>query len=186
MFQEKEKMEYSSCKAPEELKNRIWSSIELEKKKSRVQAQKWIAAAACFVGVVLAGNFMYQESAILKINETPISYFGVQVDENIGNIPYLASGERNKSNQDVVPLEIQVSENAHIEVSTGNLCMDNEGTAETKNVVELNIMEQSVVYWYIDEYEMHATCTVRTESKEYHYAMDKEDASWNIRLEKIK
>ena len=36
MFQENERMEYSNRKAPDELKNRTWSSIQLENKKKVV------------------------------------------------------------------------------------------------------------------------------------------------------
>ena len=88
MFQEKEIMEYRSHKAPEELKNHIWSSIEQEKRKIRMQRQKWIASAACFAAILFAGNFMYQSTAMVKINDVPISYISVQSCEAIRKMPY--------------------------------------------------------------------------------------------------
>lgn len=186
MFQEKEIMEYRSQSAPEELKNRIWSSIELEKRRVRAQRQKWVAAAACFAGVLLAGNIMYQRSAVVKINDVPISYFSVSVEETMENVPALVSEGRNKSLQGMVPLELQVRENAHIKVSEGNLCTDIEGDAEAKEVMEMEIAKDSVVYWYVDEQVMNAHCTITTEIKEYHYVMEKESAGWKIRLEETK
>ena len=80
MFQEKDRMEYSSRKAPDELKNRTWSSIQQEKRRQAKQRRQGLYLAACFAGVLLASNVMYQNSTIVKVNDQPISYFNVSLE----------------------------------------------------------------------------------------------------------
>ena len=170
MFQEKERVEYSSYKAPEELKNRIWSSIEQDKRKHRLQAKKCLAMAACFVGILLVGNFIHQESPVLMINDAPA----------------LVSEGRNKSIQEMIPLELQVSEKAHIKVSAGKLTMDVEGYEEAKEVTEMEVLKNSVVYWCIENDISNALCTVITEDKEYQYVLNKVEDGWKVQLKNTK
>ena len=77
MFQEKDRMEYVNRKAPDELKNRTWSSIQQEKRKTAKQMRQGMYLAACFAVVLLAGNLMYQNSTIEAVWESDYDIFGV-------------------------------------------------------------------------------------------------------------
>ena len=105
MFQEKEKKEYFNQKAPEELKNRTWSSIQQEKRKVEKQRRQGLAMVACFAGLIFASNFVYQNSTIVKVNDVPISYLNVNVGCDDENIPFTISEGRNRELQGGIPME---------------------------------------------------------------------------------
>ena len=94
MFQENDRMEYSSRKAPDELKNRTWSSIQQENKRRAKQRRQGLVMAACFAFVLLAGDVMYQNSTILKVHDMPISYWNVRVEDANGEIPFSISEKK--------------------------------------------------------------------------------------------
>ena len=160
MFQEKEILEYGNTKAPEELKNRTWSSI-------KKQRQQRLSIAACIAVVFLAGNVMYQNSAIVKVKDVPFSI----------------SESRNQKNQSEIPMEISVSENAHIEVSEGTIRIEDSSEDSYVEATELDICEDVVVIWNMEGVkESTAICTITTETKVYQYVAEAEETGWKLRL----
>ena len=183
MFQENERMEYSNRKAPDELKNRTWSSIQQEKRLMAKQRRQGLYVAACFAGVLLVGNVMYQNSTIVKVNDMPISYFSVSVGNESGDIPFTISEERNKEIQGEIPMEINVRERAHVEVSAGTIRTKEDSQNIEKKVTELDISGKTVVWWNMEEESSAiATCIISTETKEYQYVMELEASGWKFRL----
>ena len=183
MFQENERMEYHSKKAPDELKNRTWSSIQQEKRRLAKQRKQGMYLAACFAGVLLAGNVMYQNSTIVKVNDTPISYLSVSVETESGDIPFAISESRNVALQGEIPMEINVSGNAHISVSEGSIRTNYNSDDSENEVTELDIQEKTVVFWLVaDSDETAATCTITTDNQEYLYVMEKDESGWKLRL----
>ena len=183
MFQENERMEYSNRKAPDELKNRTWSSIQQEKRKVAKQRKQGLYMAACFAGILLVSNVMYQNSTIVKVNDVPISYFNVRVGNESGDIPFAISEERNKEIHIEVPMEINVSEDAHVEVSAGTIRIEGESEISEKEVTELDIQGKTVVLWNMkEESSTTATCSIFTETKEYLYVMEQDASGWKLKL----
>lgn len=180
MFQEKDRMEYANKKAPDELKNRTWSSIQQEKKRQRRQG---MYLAACFAGVLLIGNVMYQNSTIVKVNDVPVSYLSVNVGTESGGIPYIASEGRNKEIQSEIPMEIDINGKAHVEVSSGRIRTEKQSETSESEVTELDIQGKTVVVWSMEgEDDSIAICTITTEKEEYQYMMELDEAGWKLRL----
>lgn len=183
MFQEKDRMEYSSRKAPDELKNRTWSSIQQEKRRQVKRRKQGMYLAACFAGVLLAGNVMYQNTTIVKVNDTPVSYWNVSVGTESGDVPFIISETRNKEIQNEIPLEINISGNAHIEVSEGSIRTEHEVEISENEITEMDIQGKTVVFWCMNiADETMATCTIRTETNEYIYVMEQDESGWKLRL----
>lgn len=183
MFQENDRMEYSSRKAPDELKNRTWSSIQQEKRRQAKQRKQGMYLAACFAGVLLASNVMYQNSTIVKVNDKPVSYFNVSVGTESGDIPFAISEGRNKEIQSEIPMEINVSENACIEVSEGTIRTATDSMVSEKEVTKLNISEKTVVIWSVEAgSDAGAICTITTENKVYQYVMESDETGCKLRL----
>lgn len=183
MFQENERMEYSSRKAPDELKNRTWSSIQQEKRRMAKQRKQGLYLAACFAGVLLVSNVMYQNSTIVKVNDMPISYLNVRVENESGDIPFAISEGRNKEIQSEVPMEINVSGNAHVEVSAGTIRIEGDSEISEKEVTELVIQGETIVWWNMKgDSSTIATCTITTETKEYVYVMEQDESGWKLKL----
>ena len=183
MFQEKDRMEYSSRKAPDELKNRTWSSIQQEKKKQAKRRRQGMYLAACFAGVLLASNVMYQNSTIVKVNDVPVSYLNVRVGTGSGDVPFTISEGRNKEIQSEIPMEINVSKAAHVEVSKGTIRTEKDSEVSDKRVSELNICGETVVLWNVEDgSDAIATCTITTEDRVYQYVVTLDETGWKLRL----
>ena len=183
MFQENERMEYSSTKAPDELKNRTWSSIQQEKRKLAKQRRQGMYLAACFAGVLLVSNVMYQNSTIVKVNNTPVSYLNVSVGAESENLFWTISEGRNKEIQGEIPMEINVSGDAHIEVSAGTIRTEKDRGVFEKEVTEMDIYGQTVIIWSLaGEHNSTSTCTITTENKVYQYVVEKDETDWQLRL----
>ena len=187
MFQENEKQEYYNRKAPDELKNRTWSSIQLEKQKVAKRRQRSMVMAACVAGAVLVGNNVFLNSTIVKVNDMPISYLSVQLGDNAISTPAMISEERSNEPQKALSLEIDVENNAHIEVSEGGICKESDEQTQMTSNKELDIQGKTVIFWYVEgDSNITATCTITTDEKEYEYVLEKEYESWRFRLKKAK
>lgn len=183
MFQENDRMEYSSRKAPDELKNRTWSSIQQTKRKQAKQMRQGLYLAACFAGVLLIGNGMYQNSTIVRVNDTPISYLNVSVGTESGDVPFAISEGRNKEIQSEIPMEIKVSGNAHVEVSAGTIRTANNSELSENEMTELDIQGETVVFWSVEgDNNTIATCTITTEHEQYQYVMEMDGTNCKIKL----
>lgn len=181
MFQEKERLEYISQKAPEELKNRTWSSIQQENRKRTKQRRQVLVMAACFAGVLLASNLAYQNSTIVKVNGVLISYMNVSIENN--DIPFAISEKRNEGAPNEVPMEINVRDRAHVEVSEGSIRSQGVSEDQEKEIQELDIMEPTVILWRVNgDSNTIATCTITTEDAQYQYEIEKNESSWKLRL----
>ena len=182
MFQEKDRMEYSSRKAPDELKNRTWSSIQQEKRRLAKQRRQGLYLAACFAGVLLASNVMYQNSTIVRVNDKPVSYLSVSLGTESGDIPFTASEGRNKEVQCEIPMEINVSGRAHVEVTKGSIRVQNSKNPEAK-VKELEIDGKTVIVWSIvGDSNTIANCIITTDDTEFRYMMEMDGECWKLRL----
>ena len=180
MFQEKDRMEYVNRKAPDELKNRTWSSIQHEKKRQRRQGMYF---AACFAGALLMSNVIYQNSTIVKVNEVPVSYWSVDVGTESGAIPYTASEGKNKEIQSEIPMEINIEGNAHVEVSEGTIRTENNSETSEGDVSALDIQGETVVIWNVEKVDdTIAICTITTKTMEYQYVIELDEAGWKLRL----
>ncbi len=176
MFQENERMEYMSQKAPEQLKNRVWSSIQQEKRKATRKRIQSLAIAACFAGVIIASNVMLVGSTVVRVNDVPVSYWST-------DIPLAISQGRNEEIQSKIPMEIDVDKKAHIEVSEGSLYTRQNSEIQDKEVTNLDIQGKTVVFWNIAaDSNTTATCTITTEGKEYQYVMEANESGWKLRL----
>ena len=183
MFQENEKMEYHSIKAPDELKNRTWSSIQQEKKKVAKQRKQVMYVAACFAGLIFASNAMLQSSTIVKVNNKPISYLNVNVGMESGDVPFAISEGRNKEIQGEIPMEINVSGKAQVEVSAGTIRTENDSEISEMKVTILEVQDENVVIWCVDEESSKsATCTITTEQNVYQYVLEATESGWKLRL----
>ncbi len=177
MFRENERMEYFSQKAPTELKNRVWSSIQQEKRKTTRRRIQSLAIAACFVGVFVVSHVMLLNSTILRINDMPVSYWNT-------DIPFAISQGRNKEIQGNIPMEIHVGEEAHIEVSEGSIYTTKNSEIQDEKVTQLHIEGKTVVFWSIStDSNTAATCTITTEGKEYRYVLEANESGWKLRLQ---
>ena len=185
MFQENERMEYFSRKAPDELKNRTWSSIQQEKRKAAKMRTQGLVMAACFAGVVFLGNGFYQNSTIVKVNDVPISYMNVSVETESGDIPFAISEGRNKEIRSEIPMEVNVKGRAHVEVSEGSIRSQQSSEIQEKEVAELDIQGETMILWSIaGDSTTKASCIITTEENEYQYVMEQDESGWKLRLEK--
>lgn len=183
MFQEKERLEYFNEQAPAELKNRTWSSIQQENKRRAKQRRQGLVMAACFAFVLLAGDVMYQNSTILKVHDMPISYWNVRVEDANGEIPFSISEKKNESAPNEIPMEINVSGRAHVEVSEGYIRTQEDSEDSSKEIKELDIQEKTVIFWHVNgDSSTIAVCTITTEDSRYHYVMEKTESNCKIRL----
>ena len=183
MFQEKDRMEYSNRVAPDELKNRTWSSIQQEKKQQAKRRRQGMYLAACFAGVLLVGNGMYQNSTIVKVNDMPVSYLNVHVGTESGDVPFTISEGRNKEIQSEIPMEINVDKTAQVEVSRGTIRTENDSEVSENEKTKLDINGSTVVYWNMESgSETTATCTITTENHVYQYVMEWDETGWKLRL----
>ena len=183
MFQENERMEYFSRKAPDELKNRTWSSIQQEKRKAARMRTQGLVMAACFAGVVLLGNGFYQNSTIVKVNDVPISYLNVSVETESGDIPFAISERRSNEIRSEIPMEINVKGNAHVEVSEGSIRSQQNSQIQENEVTKLDIQGKTVILWSISgDSNTIASCIVTTDDGEYHYVMEQDESGWKLRL----
>ena len=166
MFQEKERVEYLNEHAPEELKNRTWSSIQKRGK----QRRQGLVMAACFAGVLLVSNFMYQNSMIVKIHDAE-------------NSPFTISEKRNEETPDEISMEINVKGRACVEVSHGSIRTEGDSETLEDEVKKLDVEGKTVVVWTLDgDSNIIATCTVTTEEAQYQYLMEKKESGWKLKL----
>ena len=183
MFQEKERMEYYSQKAPDELKNRTWMSIQQEKKKLEPKNRQVLSLAACFAGIILFSNVMLQNSTIVKVNDMPVSYWNVDAGHQSGDIPFTISEGRNKEIRDEIQMEINVSENAQIEVSAGTIHTEVDGDVSQQKNTKLDIQGETVVCWDMEgDDNTIATCTIKTGNEVYQYVLELTETGWKLRL----
>ena len=125
MFDQNQINEYRSAKAPAHLKRQIEHSLI----RSRIQAKRWVAAAACLAVVVCAGMLALQPAAPRRIAMT---YLG----QEIGGAKLAVSGGIAEAAvfgaktivPAGIPLEIQAAKDTKISVSGGTLHLfDGEG-----------------------------------------------------------
>lgn len=186
MFQENERMEYSNRKAPDELKNRTWSSIQQEKRMIAKKRKQSLYIAACFVGILFMCNVMLQNSTIVKVNDRPISYLNVHVENEAGDIPFSISEGRNKEIHGDIPMEIHVSGKAHIAVSKGSIRIQNNTEVSENVATELDIQGKTNIVWSIEGVDnTMATCTITTEDRMFQYVVKADTSGWKMRLKEI-
>ena len=139
--------------------------------------------AACITGALFVSNMMYQNSTIVKVNDVPISYLNVNVGNEDTDVPFTISECRNKEIQSEIPMEINISGNAHIEVSEGYIRRQETSEDSNEKVTQLDIEGKTVILWNMAE-DMNpiATCTITTEETRYQYVLEMKESSWKLRL----
>lgn len=170
MFQKKDIEAYRETQAPVELKNRIQSSIEQQRRRIRKQQMSFLAAAAGFVLILSVGGLFDQNSIIVSVNDTAVSKEGVELYSSVRSGPAMATQAPIQ-----VPMEIQVKENAQVQVSQGTLqSLEADGTS--KEGTELEICEQTVIYWTVEGNTTDIpTCTIITDDETYVYIIVYDD-----------
>ena len=179
MFQEKEIEAYKQIKAPVELKNRIALSV---KKKKRKQSAAIAAAAAGFALFFLTNGWLGYHSTVLSVNQVAVSYQAVQIENHNRGISMLSSEQRS---QIMIPLEINVREEAHIMVSEGVLQRIVE--EEEMPVNQLDILGETVVYWVLDDnIDTNPICTITVGKETYQYLIAYQTGISAFTIQKMK
>ncbi len=144
MFDEKQKKAYSSITAPDELRDRVFASVETENKKGdilvfRSRVSRFIAAAACFVLVAVAVFTVFTDNGI------DVSVNGSEFNKSMS----LALAETNAPAmaRAFSPAEVSVSfdfdSGAFITVDSG--CFDVKG--EESGLTEFSADEDVELIW---------------------------------------
>ena len=169
MFQKKDIEAYQETKAPVELKNRIQSSIEQQRRRIRKQQMSFLAAAAGF-SLILSVGGLFDNSTILSVNDKVVTNEAVEIYSTA------RSGSVAISTAMQVPMEIQIKESTQVQVSHGTLqLLEADGTSEERT--ELEISENALIYWNVDANTTSTpTCTITTNDKTYVYVMEYDDA----------
>jgi len=187
MFQEKDIEAYQSIKAPVELKNRIRLSVELQRRKRRRQSVAVLSAAACFAIVLFAGGNLRNTSTIISVNDTAVSYEAVELGATSSYDIATANVGRSSKAFLQVPMEISVSEKAHICVSEGTIQTKVETDSLAKEITEMDVFENTVIYWQVTgDINSTPVCTIVTGGKEYVYVIefDEKEAVYTIKQTK--
>lgn len=172
MFREKDKMVYQNTKAPDELKNRVWLSVEQHRKRAKRQHMTFVVAAACFAIVFSLNGVFDSNSSILSVNDTTVSYDAVKLHSSARGGLLTASEGHNFDPVFFIPLEINVTEKAHIEVSKGTL-QQVETDDSSEEVKAMDISEKTVIYWCVSgDTDSASTCIITTDEEEYIYVIE--------------
>ena len=185
MFQKKDIEAYQEVKAPVELKNRIRSSMEQQRRRIRKQQMTVLAAAACLAMIVSVGG-MFDPSTIISVNDVAVSNRAVELETSGYYSLATANEGRSCEFQLSVPMEIQVTEETQICVSQGTLQMVETDMA-SEAITEMEISESTVIYWMVNgDTDSIPSCTITTGEKEYVYVIefDEEKSVFTIKLEK--
>lgn len=172
MFQEKDIEAFQDTKAPEELKNRIWLSVEEHRRKAKKRHMTLVASAACFALIFSLSGILGSNSTILSIDGKAVSNKAVQLQTSARNGLATASEGQDFDTVFFVPMEIEVTDIAHIEVSKGTL--SKVGAEDSsQEITSMDISESTVIYWCVSgNTESSSTCTITTEDKEYVYVIE--------------
>ena len=184
MFQEKDIEAYQNMTAPVELKNRIRLSIEQQRRKKMKQSMVVLSAAACLAIVVFAGGVFRNNSTIISVNDMAVSYEAVALGQTSTYGVATANVGRSSDAFLQVPMEISVSEKAHICVSEGTIHTKVETDSVINEITEIDIFENTVIYWNVaGDINNTPTCTIVTGGKEYVYVIefDKKEAVYTIK-----
>ena len=73
MFHNEQKLKYQDIKAPKELKERTWLSVEQHKRNYRMKIKKATMAIAACVAVVCISGQLLQKDIRVSVNETILS-----------------------------------------------------------------------------------------------------------------
>ncbi len=172
MFQKKDVEVYQDVKAPVELKNRIMSSIEQQRSRIRRQQMTVVTAAACLAVVFSLSGMFEKNSTILSVNDTAVTHRALELEVSANYSLATASEGRSCEPFFVVPMEIDVSEYAHIQVSDGTLQWEMETDAESEKRTEMEIMETTVIYWVVNgDANKTPSCTITTGGEVYNYVI---------------
>lgn len=181
MFQNKEIERYKNLKAPQGLKNRTFFSIERTERRRTKQRVGWVAAVATLVMVFFAGGIVERNDSILFVNDIAVTYDTVSLESSNRGIDVVKIGSKQDAHI-TVPLEVNVTENAQISVTTGTLWRTSQEEAE--NITELTVSEKTVIYWTLNgNANITPICsiTVGKETEQYMIFLDEESAVYYIK-----
>lgn len=147
MFDENQKKVYSSIKAPDELREKVFSAVDSEEKKDNIfvfrsRVSRFVAMAACLVLVAVAVFTVFTDNGIeVSINGTD---FGKNVSLALTetNAPALARAFSSAE----VSVSLDLDGGALITVDSG--CFDVIG--EEKNLTEFTAEEDVELVWKSD------------------------------------
>lgn len=187
MFQEKDIEAYQSIKAPVELKNRIRLSVKQQRRKVIKQSIAALSAAACLAIVLFTGGSLRNNNTIISVNDMAVSYEAVEISPISEYGVATANVGRSSEASLHIPLEIEVTETAHISVSQGIL-QNMVGTdSESTEITDLDITESTVIYWTVTgDISSTPTCTIITDGKEYAYVVEFDDTDSVYTIKQIK
>ena len=177
MFQKKDVEAYQNVKASGELKNRIRLSIKQQKSRVRKQQMMVVAAAACLMLVFSVSGVLNQNSTILSVNDIAVTHRALELESSVNYSLATASGGRSCEPLIIVPMEIDVKELAHIQVSDGTLHWEMEIDTESEKRTEMEIAETTVIYWMVSgDINNTPSCTIATGGEVYTYVIDFEES----------
>lgn len=182
MFQKEDVDAYKNIKAPEELKGRIMSSIEVTQKRSYKQSAALLATAASIALFILCGTFVFRNHSILMVDDQSVNYKAVRLENTNARLS-VANMKKDVANEIRIPLEIQCKE-ALVTVSEGFLQTMDNSTMESENKQRMQITKDSVIYWYLNGNNKNSySCTIVTEQGEFVYLVeyDSEETIYTIR-----
>ena len=188
MVQERAREVYSGIKAPESLKESIRCSIKTRRARMAKQSAALVSAAACLVVVFLSGMFG-GNIPLVRVDGERISEQELDLEAYVeyAAIPAAGMARGMPSNDGVsmarsmpamnpglrIPLEIRISQTAHVDVSVGTLLDSVEADSESNSCTELDISGKKVVYWLIEEVtEELPVCKIATEKGIFTYVIE--------------
>ena len=177
MFQKKDVEAYQDIKAPVELKNDIRASIEQQRSRIRRQQMTVVTAAACLALVFSLSGALKQNSTILSVNETAVTHRALELEVSANYSLATASEGRSCEPLIIVPMKIDVAEDAYIQVFDGTLQLEMEADDGFEKRTEMEIMEATVIYWTVNgDVNKTPTCTIMTGSEVYTYVIEFEES----------
>ncbi len=188
MVQERAREVYSGIKAPESLKESIRYSIKTRRARMAKQSAALVSAAACLAVVFLSGMFG-GNIPLVRVDGERISEQELDLEAYVeyAAIPAAGMARGMPSNDGVsmarsmpamnpglrIPLEIRISQTAHVDVSVGTLLDSVEADSESNSCTKLDISGKKVVYWLIEEVtEELPVCKIATEKGIFTYVIE--------------
>lgn len=181
MVRERAREVYSGIKAPESLRESIKASIKVRRIRMAKQSAAWLSAAACLMLVVLNG-MPDGNAPVIRVGGEHVSEQALGLDAYVeeAGIPAVSRARSMPGAEKRlrIPLEIRVSQTAHVSVSVGTLLESVETASEADSCTELDISGNCVVYWLTEGTgEESAVCTITTEKGIFRYVLEFDESS---------
>ena len=191
MINNEDIVKYRSIKAPSELKTRVLKACEAEERKLRANQNNRFFANPLFirgmsaVAVCLALVMLSFVAVRMVSVDASLTYNGNEVSEEI-SVGAAAMSAKSVSSIAGLPLMVEANRNTVVKVSHGTLYVaDNKGNAVNCGT-ELEVSEDTEIWWDIDGENTKCFLTVSTKNKTTEYILEFKDDTPNGVLYKNK